>query len=406
MALPLPAAPQASPRAPRHLSLETATVPAPAPAAARVPSVDVLRGLVMVVMVLDHVRDYLTDVRFDPLDLARTSGPLYFTRWITHFCAPTFVLLAGMSAWMAGRRRTRPQLAWFLATRGLWLVLLEVTVVSFGWYFNVRFEHGAILQVIWAIGVAMIALSALVFLPRPVIAALAVAAIAGHNLLDGASPAWLTADEWRLLHVPGTLTGAHVLVMYPLIPWVAVLALGYVLGGLLDLPDQRRRRALLGAGAAAIGAFVVLRAVNGYGDPVAWSEASGRTLLAFLNTTKYPPSLAYLLMTLGPGLVLLAAFERARGPAARVLLTFGRVPLFFYVAHLYLVHAFALAAFVAVGLPWSGAARLFIDYPETYGFGLGVVYAAWALAIALLYPCCRWFGERKRAGRGWWWSYL
>lgn len=387
----------------------TRIVPPAAPARRRVASVDLLRGAVMILMVLDHVRDYFSAVRFDPTDLAATTAPLFLTRWVTHFCAPIFILLAGTSAWMAGRRRSRPELARFLVTRGLWLVLLEFTVVNFGWYFNLGYEIGFVGQVIWAIGASMMVLAGLIYLPRPAIAGVAAVMIVGHNLLDGvtAAPGWTTV-LWSVLHVEQAHPGLHLFVAYPLIPWIGVMAAGYLLGPLLERPVDQRIRVLLTAGAVLAAGFVVLRALDGYGDPAPWSRQldATRTLLSFLKVTKYPPSLAYLLVTLGPGLLLWAALERFRGPVADRLATVGRVPLFFYVVHLYLVHLLALGAGWATGYGPAGMARLFLNLPNGYGFGLPVVYLVWAGVIVALYPACRWFDTRKRAGRGWWWSYL
>ena len=236
-------------------------------AATRVSSIDILRGLVMVLMALDHVRDFFTDVRFDPLDLSQTNAPLFLTRWITHFCAPTFVLLAGVSAYLTGRHCTRAQLSWFLFTRGLWLVVLEVTLMSLVWTFNVRYDHGLFLQVIWAIGVSMMVLAALVHLPLRTIAVFSIVIICGHNLLDGIEPqslgAW--APLWSLLHVSGPIP--HAFVAYPLIPWIAVMSLGYCLGALFDTDPQQRKQWLIYLGAASLTAFVLLRMTNLYGDP-------------------------------------------------------------------------------------------------------------------------------------------
>ncbi|HET9444975.1 MAG TPA: heparan-alpha-glucosaminide N-acetyltransferase domain-containing protein [Steroidobacteraceae bacterium] len=362
-------------------------------AVTRVASIDILRGMVMVLMALDHVRDFFSEVRFDPLDLAQTNAPLFLTRWITHFCAPTFVLLAGVSAYLTGRRCTRAQLSWFLFTRGLWLAVLEVTLLSFVWTFNVRYEQGLFLQVIWAIGVSMIVLAALVHLPLRYIAVFSIVIICGHNLLDGVEPqslgAW--APLWSLLHVSGPIP--HAFVAYPLIPWIAVMSLGYCLGALFEVEPQQRKQWFVYLGAASLTAFVVLRMTNLYGDPIDWALQSTTmlTLLSFLNVYKYPPSLLYLLLTLGSGLLMLAAFESARGKLSGVLRTFGRVPLFFYVLHIALAHLAAVLIALTTGRS---------------GFALPVVYLAWVLAIAMLYPACRWFAAVKRRRDDWWLSYL
>jgi uncharacterized membrane protein len=377
-------------------------------AATRVASIDILRGLVMVLMALDHVRDFFTDVRFDPLDLSQTNAPLFLTRWITHFCAPTFVLLAGVSGYLTGRHCTRAQLSGFLFTRGLWLVVLEVTLMSLVWTFNVRYDHGLFLQVIWAIGVSMIVLSALVHLQLRHIAVFSIAIICGHNLLDGIEPqtlgAW--APLWSLLHVFGPIP--HAFVAYPLIPWIAVMSLGYCLGALFEMEPQQRRRWFIYLGAASLTAFVLLRMTNFYGDPTDWSlqNTTLLTLLSFVNVHKYPPSLLYLLLTLGTGLLLLAAFESARGTLSEVLRTFGRVPLFFYVLHIALAHLAAGIIAYAMGYGRAVLSGDFMQLPQQWGFGLPVVYLAWALAIATLYPACRWFAAVKRRRDDWWLSYL
>lgn len=376
----------------------------------RLDHVDLLRGIVMVLMVLDHVRVYFTDARFDPTDLARTDLALFATRWITHYCAPIFIFLAGASAWIAGTRRTRGQLARFLLGRGLWLILLEATVISFGWYFNTRWAVGARAQVIWAIGASMVVLAGLIHLPRAAVAGFGAALVLGHNLLDGVTPERFgaLAPLWRVLHVPGPLEVVPVFLLYPLVPWVGVMALGYAAGTLVFARDERAGRRLALAGLALTAAFVLLRTLDLYGDPSPRLLEGGAALVAmsFLNLTKYPPSLLYLLMTIGPALVALAAFRRARGPLADALVTFGRVPFLFYVAHLYLIHALAVAAGVAQGYPASDLRDLFLRLPAGYGFGLPVIYAVWLGVVALLYPVCRRYAELKARSRAWWLSYL
>ncbi|HSE66161.1 MAG TPA: heparan-alpha-glucosaminide N-acetyltransferase domain-containing protein, partial [Gemmatimonadales bacterium] len=369
-----------------------------------------LRGLVMVVMALDHVRDYFTSAHFDATDLTQTTAGLFLTRWVTHFCAPTFVLLAGTSAWLASRRRSRSELAGFLLKRGLWLVLLEFTVVSCAWYLNFRWELGLRAQVIWAIGLSMIALAGLVYFPRVVILTIALAIIAGHNLLDRITPLDAGALEtlWRVLHVQGQLPGLPVFVTYPLLPWIGVMALGYLLGPVLDLPADQRRQTLVRMGLGMIAGFLALRMLNVYGDPAPWSpQRNGlMTLFSFINVTKYPASLQFLLITLGPALVGLALLERLRGPVAEWLRVFGRVPLFYYVAHLYVIHLAAIAGGVLQGYSVGEMAKVFRQYPTTYGYGLPVIYVVWIAVVVGLYPLCHWFGIKKQGGRAWWWSYL
>lgn len=382
----------------------------PTTASRRLNSVDILRGLVIVIMTLDHVRDFFTTVRFDAADLTRTNAALFLTRWVTHFCAPTFVLLAGTSAWLAGRRKSRGELAGFLLTRGAWLLLLEFTVISFAWYFNFSFEVGFRAQVIWAIGISMIVLAGLVYLPRPAMLTFAVVVIAGHNLLDGISPeaAGPFAALWTMLHVQAAIPGFPLFVTYPLLPWIGVMALGYLLGPVLDLPPEQRRATLVRLGLAMIGAFVLLRLVNGYGDPVAWSsQRTGLlTFFSFINVTKYPASLQFTLMTLGPALMALALIERLRGPVSEWLQLFGQVPLFYYVVHLYLIHLLAIGAGMLQGFQVDEMATIYRRLPLTYGYGLLVVYLVWGAVVGTLFPLCRWFRARKQGGRGWWWAYL
>ncbi len=376
----------------------------------RLNHVDLLRGLIMVIMVLDHVRDYLTEVRFDPTDLARTNVPLFATRWITHFCAPTFIFLAGASAWIAGTRRTRPELTRFLVSRGLWLILLEATVVTFGWYFSTRWAIGVRAQVIWVIGASMVVLAGLVYLPRAAIAAFGLTLVLGHNLLDRITPERLgaLAPLWRVLHVRGPLEVVPVSLVYPLTPWCGVMALGYVAGPLVFSQESAAARRLVVLGALLTLGFLALRTLNGYGDPSPRLEVGGAALLgmSFLNLTKYPPSLLFLLMTLGPALIALSLFRRAKGRLADAFITFGRVPFMFYVAHLYVVHAIAIGAGVAQGYPASSIGAFFVGLPKGYGFGLPVIYLVWLAVVLLLYPLCRRYAELKARNRAWWLSYL
>ena len=394
-------------------------------ARARLDSVDLLRGIVMVVMALDHVREFFHthSLDYDPTDLSKSDTALFFTRWVTHFCAPTFVFLAGAGAFLStSRGKTRPELARFLLTRGLWLILLEVTLVRFGWFFNFNY-HFVFLQVIWVIGCSMILLAGLVFLPARWVAAFGLLLIFTHDALDSVRAEnfggfrWL----WVLLHETNVVAprpGVLVLMAYPLVPWVGVMAAGYAFGRLLLFERERRRRVLLRLGAASVALFVVLRAANVYGDPRPWSpQASGwLTFLSFLNTSKYPPSLLFLLMTLGPAILALALFDRPPGvrtaPLARPLVVFGRVPMFYYLLHVPLIHLVALLFACAGGAP---AGWLFQNWivpstppsrPPQWGYGLPLVYAVWAAVVAALYPLCRWFARVKARRRDPWLSYL
>lgn len=369
---------------------------------ARIVSVDVLRGLVMAIMALDHTRDFFSDTGFNPRDV--TEPALFLTRWVSHMCAPAFIFLAGLSAFLYGLGRTTGDLSRFLFTRGLWLILIDFTLIKFGWRleFDLFRMTGGI---IFVIGLSMITLAALVWLPRWAIAGLTFAIIAGHNLLDGIRAEELAGAPWawHLLHEPGRIylgDGALLYVLYPLIPWIGVMAAGYLLGPVMQLEARPRQWVLFQLGAAITLGFIVLRATNLYGDPAPWMVQGTwlGTLLSFLNCEKYPPSLLYLMMTLGPALLLLASFEHAKGSFARFLSIFGRVPFFYYVVHIYLIHLLAVAtAFAMTGD--------FLRSPEI-GIGLGGIYLVWLLVLVLLYPVCRWFAELKSSPRGWWWSYL
>ena len=392
---------------PQHASPAAATVEKST--AARLTSIDLLRGLVMVVMALDHTRDFFSAGGFNPRDVSDTT--LFLTRWVTHFCAPTFIFLAGVSAFLYGQRRAAGDINRFLFTRGLWLVLIEFTVVRFGWSFNVHFNH-FVAQVIFAIGASMVALATLVYLPRWAIAAVGLVMIAGHNLFDGVKAAQFgtAAPLWDVLHQPGHLElvpGVDLVVLYPLIPWIGVMAAGYALGPVFTRDPAARERTLFALGAALTAGFVLLRATNFYGDPAPWAVQASpiATVLSFLNCEKYPPSLLYLAMTLGPALVLLAAFERARGRLAGLITTIGRVPLFYYVVHIYLLHVLALVyAWWLVGD--IGALIGAPHKPAGYGLSLPGIYAVWLAVVVALYPLCRWFAGVKRRRREWWWSYF
>jgi uncharacterized membrane protein len=395
----------------------------------RLESIDLMRGLVMVLMALDHVRDYFAAAHFDLLDPTLTTLSWYMTRWVTHLCAPTFIFLAGVSAYLMSQRQTAAELSRSLVKRGLWLVVLEVTVVNFGWLFSAKYQVGLFLQVIWAIGISMLCLAAISRLPRRAILALAVLMIAGHNLLDGIGPeqfgtwSWL----WNLLHVQGVT--AFGFVSYPVIPWIGVMALGFGLGPLYELSPLERKRWLMIAGSLSVLAFFALRLINVYGDPAPWQyQATAlQTLFAFFNVEKYPPSLLYLLIMLGTAFMLLSALESRVGPrpdaprrrrhdhrshvslldaVLQVLRNFGRVPLFFYILHIYLAH-FASGL---VGLMLGRGLQMFVvplyKMPADWGFGSGGVLLAWGVVLLVCYPLCRWFAQVKRRRSDWWLAYV
>jgi len=388
----------------------------------RIQSVDALRGGVMIVMAIDHISDFINSsaMQFSPTDLTRTTTALFFTRWITHFCAPVFAFTAGMSIFLYGRNRSKGQVSKFLLTRGLWLMLLELTVLRYIMFLEIRFTHTVILLlVIWMLGLSMVVMAGLVHLPLRVLAPLSVAVIAGHNLLDPIPAAkfgklaWL----WDILHQQAVFQvySDNILSAYSLIPWFAVMAAGYCLGTVLLWEPERRRRFLLRLGLALTVAFVVVRGLNVYGDPAPWSVQHSWwfTALSFLNCTKYPPSLDFLLMTLGPALMVMAWIERTRFSPKNLLIVFGRVPFFYYVLHLAVIHAVAIAMnflrygntnFLLIPSPSMGSPRTL--FPANFGFSLWVVYAVWIGVILLLYPVCRWYAGLKQRRHDWWLSYL
>jgi len=385
----------------------------PAP---RITSIDLLRGAVMVIMALDHVRDYFhaDAFLFDPADLERTTAPIFLTRWISHFCAPVFVFLAGTSAWFVHRRRGTAGVSAFLFKRGLWLVALEVTVVTFAWSFNPAFPV-FFLQVIWAIGMGMLALAAAVHLPLRAIAAIGAVLVFGHNALDGLDfgGAWWWAALHQMAFIP--VDGRMVGLVYPVLPWIGTMLLGYCFGTFYGegFTPAARKRALRWAGATAVMLFTALRATNLYGDPRPWAAQDSAlfTVFSFIETWKYPPSLLFLLMTLGPALLLLSAVEGTRGRGAQALIVLGRVPFFYYIVHIVLLHLGALLAAQLTGFHWTDMVLTTWVTMESglqgYGFGLPVVYLLWAALVLGLYPLCRWYDRLKSRKRHLWWlSYL
>lgn len=394
----------------------------PATTSRRVDSIDILRGLVMVIMAIDHSRDYFTNVRFDPLALDRTSAALFLTRWITHFCAPVFVFLAGTGSYLSmARGKSKAEISRFLATRGFWLVVLEVFVIDSAWLFNLELNNNGA-GVIWAIGWSMIALAVLVWLPLWIIVTFGVVMIALHNALDPVVPAHLGQADWLwvILHEGGgvAFSRGFLYVNYPLVPWIGVMAIGYGFGARIQrTKEPLRARLFARAGAILTIDFLILRAINIYGDPDRWSQQTSTlfTIFSFVNAHKYPPSLIYLLMTLGPALLMLALIEvlwrRGNRRALQPLLVFGRVPLFYYLLHIPLLHAIAVAIQAARG---GDTAWMFGTPPEpsvftppaAYGYGLPMVYLIWAIVVLLLYVPCRWFAALKEKRRDRWLSYL
>ena len=384
----------------------------------RVASIDLLRGLVIVVMALDHVHDFFGDLTALPTNLASTTTALFFTRWITHICAPVFSLLTGTGAYLAGGRMSQPQLSRFLCCRGLWLIFLELVVMRCALQFNFDY-HTTIITVLWALGWSMLTLAGLIWLPPWAIILFGVVLVAGHDALDGVNANTLGkfAPLWTVLHQPGILinTGRSVVVVsYVLIPWIGVTALGYALGAVYYWSPERRRKLLSWLGVGLIAAFIVLRFVNVYGDPARWSRQDSALwmMMSFVNTTKYPPSLLFLLMTLGPALLLLRLFEN---PVPRVfapVVIVGKVPLFFYVVHFYLIHLLAVAASywrygkVDETFQSPDLGHFPFSQPPGWDVGLPMTYLLWLLVLAILFPLCRWYARVKRTRAYWWLSYL
>ena len=381
----------------------------------------------MVIMLLDHTREFLhaDTFRFSPTDLSKTNVLLFLTRWITHLCAPTFILLAGTSTYLQLLRgKTRAELSKFLLTRGLWLIVLEFTVVRFAILFNADYGFLGLAEVIWVLGVSMIVLAALIFLPVRVVAAIGIAMIVLHNLLDvirvppavamaGTPPPAAWQKLWLFLHQPGfvpVIGDVKLFVAYPLIPWIGVMAAGYGLGVVYTWDANRRRRWLLRLGFALSILFVLGSAVITYGRT---TQTNGVfIILDFLNANKYPPSLLFLLMTLGPALLILAWAENLRsdGLVNRILTTFGRVPLFYFILQMFVAHGFGVLLNLLAGKDTS---YLFFNFPASTtdappdaGFALWVVYAAWLVGLMLLYPLCRWYDKVKQHRRGFPFSYL
>ena len=390
----------------------------------------------MIIMALDHARDYFarSAYLFDPTDLHQTTVTLFFTRWITHFCAPIFMLLAGVAAYLYGVKNGRKALSFFLLTRGIWLILVEMFIVTLGWTFNTHFTI-YILQVIWAFGISMVVLSGLVYAggdgragngalggrdswagggtlggSTGWLLAIAVVLIAGHDLLDGVRVGGDggAAFAWAFLHQQRSFLFGHFIVFmgYPILPWIGLITLGYCLGRLYapEADPQRRKKMLWRLGWGAIALFVIIRAIDGYGDPAPWSIQPRAifTVLSFFNVSKYPPSLLYILMTIGPALLFLSVAEKPLNAVTRPIAVFGRVPMFFYLVHIYLLHGLAVIGAMISGHPASdmtllttwvtGNTRL-----SGYGFSLGIVYAVWIGVVVLLYPLCKWFDGYKRS---------
>jgi len=394
----------------------------PTQRAYRLESIDFLRGLVIVIMAIDHTRDFFMFGHVqDPTKNPHVTVALFATRWITHFCAPVFVLLAGVSVGLMTARRTPSQLTRFLLTRGMWLVFVEIfviaTAVTFS-PFGMAQAGGLVfvpMQVIWAIGASMVVLSGLQRLGRGACLYLGLGIVAGHNLLDWVWPASNMQDlhwpVWVALHSEMSLRVGPFLLLfiYPLLPWVGVMLVGFGISRIFELAKDRRDSLLLWAGVATTAGFVLIRAIDHYGDPNPWRVHPGAltaTIISFLNTTKYPPSLLYLMMTLGPSAVLCSQADRITGGVKNILVMYGRVPFAFYVAHFYLIHLLSVLLGVLQGFHFRQMMTIFLYYPTGYGLGLPGVYAVWALVVVLLYPFCNYVARLKARRRDWWLSYV
>ncbi len=382
----------------------------------RVHSLDFLKGLVLVLMALDHTRDFFhADVFvFGPLDPQSTTWPIYITRWITNFCAPAFSFLAGVSVFFVSNKKSPKELSAFLFKRGIWLIFIQLTLINFAWYFDMGMRYIE-LDVIASLGVSMIALAALVHLPKKFILVFSIVMIAGHNLLDRVN---LDTFWWAILHEQGSFPITNHFsfdVYYPLIPWIGVMSLGFSIGHFYhkSYDSNLRKKRFIWIGASAIILFLLLRVFNLYGNPTAWTDfgSFSKNLMSILNVNKYPPSLSYLLITLGPTFLLMAFSENIKGRVVDFFMVFGRVPFFFYIAHLYVIHLFAM---LAAELTWTGWQTMVLDVwvvdepaLKGYGFSLIGVYFIWMLVIATLYPISRKFDRYKQNNKDkTWLSYL
>jgi len=378
----------------------------------RILSVDMLRGMVMIIMALDHIRDYSTYYHFSPEDLSQTSIPLFFTRWVTHFCAPVFMFVAGVGSGLGEiNGKSKKELSYFLWTRGLWLVLLEFTVIKLGWTFNFT-DKTIIMQVIWALGMSMLSLAVLIYVPKRWLLIFGLIMVFGHNLLDNINPDTfgVLSPFWKMFHVDSTfpLGSFTVIAKYPMIPWIGVMALGYVFADFYRMKANFRQKHMFLFGLVCTVLFIGIRRINIYGDPHPWSSQPtiGMTVVSFLNTNKYPPSLSFLLMTLGPSIMLLAVFERVHGWVVKFLVVFGRVPMFFYVVHIYSIHIIAILLGVYQGFKVTDMMNLFRNLPQDYGFGLPVTYALWIFLIVTHYYLCKEYIKFKRTKTHPFFSYI
>ncbi|MDA0196948.1 MAG: heparan-alpha-glucosaminide N-acetyltransferase domain-containing protein [Bacteroidetes bacterium] len=383
----------------------------------RVESIDLLKGLVMVIMALDHTRDYFHTAAFiyEPTDPMQTTLLIYLTRWITHFCAPVFCFLAGISVFFVGLRKSTSEVSTFLLKRGLWLVFIEMTIVNFAWYFDVQMRTPGFL-VIWSLGISMLGLAVLIHLPKKFILIFSCLVIFGHNLMDNihyeGNYFWAILHDARIFEISSNI---KLYAYYPVIPWITVMSLGYCFGTIYEksFDNDKRKKILKAIGIDSIVLFIIVRGVNIYGDPLSWVEfdSFSKTFMSFMNPTKYPPSLSYLLMTLGPALLFLANAENLKGWVVNFFCIFGRVPFFYYILHLYLIHGLAMLFAELTGFGWKTMILddwvTYVPALKGYGFSLGVTYLVWLAVITLLYPLCKKFDAYKVNHKDQWWlTYL
>lgn len=396
----------------------------PLNASKRIESIDIVRGIAMVIMALDHVRDYFHINAFtdDPLNLATTTPLLYFTRWITHFCAPIFVFLSGTSIYLQSLRKTKKELSSFLIKRGLWLIFVEFVIIAFAWTFN-PFYNFIPMQVIWAIGISMVILGLAIRLPYHIVLVLGLVIVFGHNLLDipEAASGFKANFWWDLLHHGNFAAYAYMpnhffVIVYPFLAWTGLMMLGYC-AGIFFTPAysaERRQKIICRLGIALILFFIVVRFINIYGDPVAWSTQKNSLygFLSFMKVNKYPPSLLFMCITIGPAFLLLAFMEKIKNRFTNIMIVFGRTAFFYYIIHLYLIHLLGAVVFFAKGNSMQQAIDSMQNLPFLFlipgqGFGLAIVYGVWAAIIIALYPLCKWYDKYKTSHKEkWWLSYL
>ena len=386
----------------------------------RIYSIDVLRGLVMVIMALDHTRDFFHAEAFtrDPLDPATTSILMFFTRFITHYCAPVFVLLAGTSIYLQGLRKSKSDLSIFLFKRGLWLIFVEVVLITFAWTFDFSFSV-FVLQVIWAIGISMVFMGLVIRLPYWAILSIGLLIVTGHNVFDYVESTH-QGFWWDLLRNGNfafheILPGRQITIIYPFVPWLGLMMVGYCFGKLFSpsVDPLRRKKILLNTGIGLILFFIALRFTNLYGNPIPWEIQANTTstILSFLNVHKYPPSLLFFCITLGPALIFLSLFEDTNNKLTRFVSVYGRVPFFYYVLHFYMLHLLCMALFFIRGHTYAEGLQSVFGIPFHFliageGYSIGIVYLIWILLVLALYPLCKWFSDMKRKNAHWWLSYL